>query len=121
MTDQVEGRPSEGQANLAINQTINQSVDQTLLDSTIDEGVRPSQKAPMNGWKEVEVPQIVEEKDTSSKIYSRNRAKWGNPGDDTHSDFKFAPEVGNNDLTEKEQMSRAYKEMSAAQMEVFSA
>ena len=119
MTDQGEGRPSEGQPNLAINQTINQTMDQTLLDSTIDEGNRPSQKAPMNGWKEV--PQIVEEKDTSSKIYSRNRAKWGNQGDDTHSDFKFAPEVGNNDLTEKEQMSRAYKEMSAAQMEVFSA
>ena len=45
------------------------------------------------------------EKDTSSKIYNRNRARWGDVGDNSHSDFKFAPEVGNNDLTEKEQMN----------------
>ena len=61
---------------------------------------RPSQPAGMSGWKEY--PTIVEEKDTSSKIYNRNRAKWGDNADNTHSDFKFAPEVGNNDLTERE-------------------
>lgn len=82
---------------------MNQTIDQTLLDSTVDgdpNAGRPSEKAPLNGWKEY--PQIVEEKDTSSKIYNRSRAKWGNDADNTHSDFKFAPEVGNNDLTEKE-------------------
>lgn len=100
----------------AINQTMNQTIDQTLLDQTIDneaDGVR--QSTAMKQQMEFPQPQIVEEKETSSKIYSRNRARLGGdkPTND-NSDFKFAPEVGQNDLTEKEQMSRAYKEMSAA-------
>jgi hypothetical protein len=44
-------------------------------------------------------PVIQEE--TSSEKYNQMRARWGNYGDNSASDFKFAPEVGNNDLTEK--------------------
>ena len=42
---------------------------------------------------------VIEE--TSSKKYNQMRARWGNQADNSASDFKFAPEVGNNDLTEK--------------------
>lgn len=88
----------------AINQTMNQTIDQTLLDQTIDneadafkQSIAPKQQM------EFPQPEIIEEKETSSKIYSRNRARFdGDKPTNDHSDFKFAPEVGQNDLTEKE-------------------
>lgn len=97
-------------------------MDNTILDQTIDaenDAAKPSKPSNLSGWQAFKSK--GEEKDTSSKIFNKSKAKWGDQVDNDHSDFKFAPEVGNNDLTEKEQMSRAYKEMSAAQMEVFSA
>ena len=40
--------------------------------------------------------------DSSSKKYNQMRARWGDMVDNNdNSDFKFAPEVGANDLTEK--------------------
>lgn len=78
-------------------------MDQTMLDQTVDQSVDEVKPPPvpdqMAFGEQKDEPVIQEE--TSSKKYNQMRARWGNYGDNSASDFKFAPEVGNNDLTEK--------------------
>ena len=101
----------------AINQTINQTMDQTMLDQTVDQTVDDVKPPPvptqMQFGEQKDAEPVIQE-ETSSKKYNQMRARWGNLGDNSASDFKFAPEVGNNDLTEKQKMSNAFEQMSAA-------